>query len=147
MAEPEKPKAKSKRGGPRPNSGRKTTAFNKSRAEILAAIDKGNVERLPKLFENLFKLADGGYERVEEEWVPGDAPLAQPGTTSSEPPLVLAKRKVSVAEPDRASNQYLIDRILGRPRQSVEVTDAGADPSRRIMIPDADERSSEEHPS
>jgi hypothetical protein len=36
--------------------------------------------------------------------------------------LVEVGRKVEWAEPDRAANIYMIDRAVGKPRQSLEVT-------------------------
>lgn len=118
-----KPKAKSKRGGPRPGSGRPTKDVTKLRAEIVAETEKVICDALPKLIANMIYLANGGYERVEEKHT-DDEGLGI---------LALTERKVSIAEPDRGANQYLIDRILGKPKQQVDVNDvtgvqADADP-------------------
>jgi hypothetical protein len=118
-----KPKAKSSHGGPRSGSGRKTTEFNQLRSKIVSAMDRENLEMLPKLFANLLYLANGGYERVEEKWepikIPGD--FAERDITPEGDGLGLVERKVSIAEPDRAANIYLIDRVLGKPVQAVSL--------------------------
>lgn len=131
-----KPKAKSKRGGPRPGSGRPTKDVTKLRAEIVAETEKVICDALPQLIKNMIILANGGYERVEEKWTPRDIEVVvvPKGSTPPPPELILTERKVSIAEPDRGANQYLIDRILGKPKQQVDVNDvtngeAGADPA------------------
>lgn len=130
-----KPKAKSKRGGPRPFSGRPSTETNKLRAEIIAEAEKEICDNLPQLIRNMITLANGGYERVEEKWTPSEMEVVvvPKGSTPPPPELVLSERKISIAEPDRGANQYLIDRILGKPKQQVDVNDvtstqSGADP-------------------
>jgi hypothetical protein len=119
-----KPKAKSKRGGPRPFSGRPSTETNKLRAEIIAEAEKEICDALPRLIANMIYLANGGYERVEEKWTPSEMEVVvvQEGSDPPPPELVLSERKVSIAEPDRAANQYLIDRILGKPTERKEVS-------------------------
>lgn len=82
----------------------------------------------------MLHLANGGYERVEEQWVPagslwvgsGDSlrrmyPMLDAGD------MVLVKRTVSIADKDRAANEYLINRILGKPieRQEIGGVDGG----------------------
>lgn len=130
-----KSRAKSSHGGRRPGSGRKTKAATKLRAELLAEADQQIVDHLPQLVANLIKLADGGYRRVEEKWEPepfaGIDPLT--GQRREEPELVLVERKVSVAEPDRAANQYLIDRILGKTKQAVEVSGKDGEPLQAVI--------------
>lgn len=113
-----KSKGKSSHGGRRPGSGRKTNDFSTLRLEILEAFDQKNVRELPRLFENMRFLANGRYERIEEEWTPN--PVDEGEGTDYAQPLVMTKRKISIAEPDRAANQYLIDRVLGRPKQALE---------------------------
>lgn len=108
-------KPKSKRGGRRPGAGRKTKAANKLRSELVAECEKLICDHLPRLIANMIALADGGYERVEEKWEP--VPFTPPG---QEPELVLVERKVSIADRDRAANQYLIDRMLGKPKERHE---------------------------
>lgn len=120
--------SKSKRGGARPGAGRKKRSVK--HAGPVATAEQRIADQLPQLIDNMMTLAHGGYQRVEEEWTPnpldGDADGDDLPATAQ--PLVLTKRKVSVAEPDRTANQYLIDRILGRPRQSVEVGGNGRRP-------------------
>jgi hypothetical protein len=61
--------------------------------------------------------------------------LAFPDLPADE--LVVTGRSVEVAAPDRAANQYILDRVMGKPRQAVEVTgkDGGPIPI-TFYIPD-----------
>ena len=127
MAKRGKPKAKSTHGGARPGSGRKPKDFTKLRAEILAETDRIICDNLPQLIKNMLYLANGGFERVEEKWCP---PQEMTKVVDGEEIRLtteaqLIERKVSWAEPDRAANQYLIDRILGKPKQAVEMSGPG----------------------
>lgn len=97
-------------------------------ASQISASEDWVADRLPQLLEAHFKLALGGYERVEEEWQPagliyvgsGDgACLAYPELPADQ--LVLTKRKSSIADADRQAGQYLINRILGTPTQALDV--------------------------
>jgi hypothetical protein len=115
-------------GGARPGAGRPRKA-EKYAAPIAAAEDH-IADRLPQLLSNMLKLANGGWEQVEEKWLP--AALITTGSGEFESrvypdlpanQLVLVERKRSRAAPDRAANIYLIDRILGKPTTRVEVTD------------------------
>lgn len=119
-----KSRAKSRHGGKRAGAGRKSKATTKLRADIVAEADKAICDELPKLINNMVRLANGGYPRVEERWEPGE--VLTPGEDGKEPTrkteLVLVERKVSTADADRAANQYLIDRILGKPKQAVEMS-------------------------
>ena len=58
-------------------------------------------DRLPQLISNLFQLADGIW--VEEK--DGDG-----------------ERRVYSRPPDRQANEYLINRILGKPTEAVELS-------------------------
>lgn len=116
-------------------------------AQKLAA-NNAAAEQLVHYVRNLQLLADGGFETVDEEWVPaglvliddqGDDDggiLAAAGVNTRHmrrpkkvlafpdlPPdqLVLVKRKRQVAAPDRAANIYLVDRIIGRPEMTTNV--------------------------
>ena len=80
-------------------------------------------------------LANGGYERIDEEWQPAGlvyvgsgeyAMRAFPELPADQ--LVLVKRKRSIADRDRAANEYLINRILGRPTERQEVSGPDGDP-------------------
>ncbi len=108
-----KSRAKSSHGGQRPGAGRPTKTATKLRAEIIAEADKAICDNLPKLIANMIYLANGGYERVEEKHT-DDEGLGI---------LSLTERKITIAEPDRGANQYLIDRILGKPKQAIEIND------------------------
>lgn len=114
-------------GGARPGSGRKRRDIKHETA--IAQAENRIVDRLPHIIDNMFHLAMGGYERVEEQFSPAgslwigqgkDAELMYPGKDPDE--LVLVKRTVTIADKDRAANIYLIDRILGKPIQQTELT-------------------------
>jgi hypothetical protein len=64
-------------------------------------------DHLPKCVHNLIALADGVW--VEEIGPEGD-------------------RTVYKTPPDRASNQYLIDRMMGKPTEALEVSGADGEP-------------------
>ncbi|NOK59134.1 MAG: hypothetical protein GFH27_549283n406 [Chloroflexi bacterium AL-W] len=119
-------------GGARPGAGRKAKT-EKYESEINAA-ERVITDRLPQIIENMLMLADGGWEKVEEEWKPasmvtiGSGEAEMPAFPDKEPSeLVLISRKVTHAAPDRAANQYLIDRILGKPTANVDTTVSGPD--------------------
>ena len=106
-------------------------------AAPVARAEKQIADKLPSLIENMLHLANGGYERVEEQWAPAgslyigsgkDATAMYPDKDPDE--LVLIKRTVSIADKDRAANQYLIDRIMGKPvdRKEVSGPDGGPVP-------------------
>jgi hypothetical protein len=119
-------------GGARPRAGRKP---KKTKYELTATEAENKiVDHLPAILDNLIYLANGGYERVEEEWQPaGMVTLTkhdeekdkfyqvQAFPEKDPDELVLVKRKVSVADKDRAANIYLIDRILGKPTQKQDI--------------------------
>ncbi len=137
-------------GGARAGAGRKPKA-EKYGAKMDAG-DKFVADRLLKFYRNLEKLADGGSERVREVWKPAGLVLiddvvrdadgliitderGKPTKTHSSAfpllsseTLVLVERRVEIAEADRAANEYLIDRLQGKPTASVEAeitTDMG----------------------
>jgi len=100
-------------------------------AGAVAKAEKKIADRLPSLIDNLFTLADGGYERVEEQWAPagslfvGSGEWQRPMYPDKDPDeLVLVRRTVSVADRDRAANVYLVDRVMGKPTERKEVTGA-----------------------
>lgn len=86
-------------GGARPGAGRKRVrdVFEKPVREA----EKKIADRLPRLLANLFVLADGVM--VEED-IPGE---------DGEP---VRYRK----PPDRAANEYLINRVMGKPVDKTE---------------------------
>lgn len=138
------PKPKSTRGGRRPGSGRKPASTAELRSKLAAAVDQVIADEAIQLVRNLIFLANGGYERVEHEYEPeisiSIAPTSKRKPAKPAPPrLVLTKRKVSVAEPDRAANFYLLDRLLGRAKQALELGGPGGGPI-PVAIEDAIER-------
>jgi hypothetical protein len=92
-------------GGARPGAGRKRkhdkygTAIQKAEKKI--------VDRLPQLLDNLMALADGIFV---EEFTPD------------------GKRVVYQRAPDFKSNEYLINRIMGKPTERQEVSGADGAP-------------------
>lgn len=96
-------------------------------------------DRLPELIDNLFHLANGGYEKVTCEYQPAgiltvgkgeNERLLFPDKPKDE--LVLVKKTISIADKDRTANVYLLDRVLGKPVQKVAETDsAGNDLNER----------------
>lgn len=120
-------------GGARPRAGRKPKK-NKYELTVTQAEDK-IVDHLPQILDNLLKLANGGFEVVENKWMPrsafslGDVMAMDAGkesedaTKAIENPneLVLSERKTYYALPDRAANIYLVDRIMGKPTQKQDI--------------------------
>lgn len=107
-------------GGARAGAGRKRKS-EKYAAEIEAA-EKKVKDRLPDLIDNLFLLAQGGYpiNRVKRGLLEGK--------------MVVVEEVTETAPPDRKANEYLVDRIMGRPTQEVEMD---LEHSGEIRIPDA----------
>jgi hypothetical protein len=136
-------------GGRRPGAGRKPRAERFARP--IAAAEKKIADRLPELVDNQFLLALGGGERIEERYETAGTVLidgvllndqGKPLTTErgavvrTQVPafpdldptdLVLVERKVITLAPDRAANEYLVDRILGKPTQAIEAEISGPD--------------------
>lgn len=127
------------RGGPRPGAGRKPRA--ERYAEPIATAEDLIAGRLAELVDNQFTLALGGGERVEEEYAAAGTVFTDDYETDefgrsrkvrrpvfADRPadeLVLVKRKRITLGPDARANEYLIDRILGKPTQSVEAEVSG----------------------
>jgi hypothetical protein len=129
-------------GGARPGAGRKPRALRFERP--IAAAEKKIADHLPQLVDAELALALQGGERIEERYAaaatvtiedviepPEGRPIrvkrpAYPDLPPDE--LVLVERKVVTLGPDRAAAEYLIDRILGKSTQAVELTgpDGGA---------------------
>lgn len=110
------PKLKS-HGGRRPGAGRKHAEVSRLRKEFDQVAHELIVDRLPELIGNLVRLANGGYERVERKLEPNDRGE-----------LVEVERKVEVADADREANKYLLDRVLGKPKQAVEMSGPDGQP-------------------
>lgn len=126
-------------GGARPGAGRKPKSDTFKLP--IARAEKRIADHLPQLIDNMLHLANGGYDRVDEEWQPAGlvyigsgefARRAFPDLPDDEP--VLVKRKRTIADCDRAANEYLINRILGRPTERQELTGKGGKP---IEVSDA----------
>lgn len=87
--------AKGNKGGP----GRKPRADRHEGAIAAAEVQIG--DRLPELIENMFILACG--------------------VTTKETDLKTGKERIYTKPPDYRANEYLINRILGRPKESIEL--------------------------
>jgi len=113
----------------------------------IAATEDRIADRLPERVERLEFLANGGYQHIDEEWQPAalifveDVTLVEGKRVVSKvrafpdakpDDMVLVKRTIRVAAPDRLANMYLIDRILGKPTQSVEGEVNVTDPEQLI---------------
>jgi hypothetical protein len=136
------PFVKGQPGGP----GRRPKSIKFARP--IARAEKQIADHLPELIDNLFVLANGGYERVEEEWQPaglvyvGSGEFARRAFPELEPDvLVMVKRKSSIADKDRQANEYLVNRILGKPTERAEVAQSG---DLTIKVQYGSDRSSEE---
>jgi hypothetical protein len=89
-------------GGARPNSGRKKTRdVNES---AVREAEKKIRDRLPQIIDNLLILADG--VKVEETTAEGETAVYK------KPPC-------------RQTNEYLVNRILGKPTEKVESENSG----------------------
>jgi hypothetical protein len=73
-------------------------------AGAVARAERQIRDRLPSLIDNMLALADGVW--VEEITLEG-------------------QRNVYKRPPDRAANQYLIDRIMGKPTERREIEHSG----------------------
>ena len=94
-----------KNGGARPGAGRKPKAEKYETA--INRAEKRIADRLPELIDNMFRLAEGvTVQEVDEE---GGV-------------LVYSK------PPDRQANEYLINRILGKPTERAEFTGQDGEP-------------------
>lgn len=85
-------------GGRRIGAGRKPKAERFARQ--IAAIEKKVADRLPLVVDALFDLAEG--VQIQEEDAEG-------------------RKRTYIRPPDFRAGAYLLDRILGKPAQSVEV--------------------------
>lgn len=142
-----KPESKpSGRGGRRAGAGRKTAEQIKARQDLNSAVDGVIGEMALDLVANLKRLADGGYKRVTVTEEPAASITrvdvvrdkdgnptfdARGNPVTAEQPaypdakageMVVTKRVVEVADGDRAANEYLLNRRLGKPKQAVELS-------------------------
>lgn len=129
-------------GGSRKNAGRPRN--QEKYAEQIASFHDLAAADLDTRFTALQQLADGGFEEIEEEWIPAGLIQINKMVETKEagairvtelafpelPPeqLVCVKRRRSVAAPDFRANAYLVDRVAGKPVATVEgemTVDAG----------------------
>lgn len=111
------------RGGKRPGSGRKPQGLKRVIHQTPVQIAEAKIAaKLPWLVDKLLELADGVYrEKVLPDGVTG---------------IVYQER------PDRQAAEYLIDRVMGKPTQPVDVYDTarrlaeerGLDPDKVVGI-------------
>ena len=134
-------------GGARAGAGRKPN--REKYAAQLAALSDRIAAGLPDRLDALEQLADGGYEQITEVWEPAGlvqinkvietsdgtirvTELAFPELKPDE--LVCIKRTRSIAAPDRKANEYLIDRIAGRPTAAVELSSEDGGPLFKVYV-------------
>ena len=131
-------------GGARPGAGRKAKA--EKFAGPIAKVEERIADRLPQIVDNLEAIADGNAPRVEEKWEPAGTLMIEKLATDPDgnqmfdakgnpvtvkvlafpdlPPeqLVLVEKKVVTAGPDFKANEYLANRILGKPTEAIEIS-------------------------
>lgn len=139
-----------KHGGSRSGAGRKSKA--EKHAGAVAGAEQRIADHLPELIENLLGLADGATQRVEEKWEPaGTRTIDEVATDRDGKPLldprgrtqilkrpafpdkkpdemILVERKVIVMGPDFRANEYLVNRVLGKPTERHEVSGEDGEP-------------------
>lgn len=115
------------KGGARPGAGRKPKA--KKYESLINQAEQRVADKLPEILDNLFKLADGGQELVQEEWQPAGIIMVGEGENAKRAfpdldadKLVLVRRTVTKAGMDRAANTYLVDRVMGKAVQRSEIS-------------------------
>jgi hypothetical protein len=89
-------------GGARPGAGRKPK--DEKFKQPIAKAEKRIADRLPELVDNMLALSDGIW--VEETTIDG-------------------KTRVYKRAPDRQANEYLINRIMGKPTERQEQEHSG----------------------
>lgn len=122
------------RGGARQGAGRKSNAV-KYASQIARFTDRAAGD-LDKRYDAIDFLATGGFEEIEEVWKPAGLIQITKEVITSEgtlnvkelafphldpEQLVCVERKRKIAAPDLKANQYLVDRILGKPTQAIEL--------------------------
>lgn len=125
-------------GGARPGAGRPRNADKY--ADQIASFHDQVAANINDRYAALQQLADGGFEQIEEEWMPAGLVQITKQVVTGEgtvnvrelafpelPPeqLVCVKRKRSIAAPDFRANAYLVDRLAGKPTQATEVSGPG----------------------
>lgn len=122
-------------GGKRAGAGRPRN--NELFAAAIATFHERAAADLPTRYERLAYLADGGFVQIEdhyeaagliqisEEVITKDGifstkKLAFPKLDPEQQVLVRSTRRI--AAPDRLANQYLVDRVAGKPIAAVEIS-------------------------
>jgi hypothetical protein len=115
-------------GGPRKRP-------TETHGDMISLAESWLAARIPKFLTNLETLANGGYERVEEQYAPagslyvGSGKEPSPMYPDKDPDeLVLVKRTVIIADKDRLANEYLLNRIMGKPTERTELTGGNGGP-------------------
>lgn len=123
------------RGGARPGAGRKARADKHSGA--IAEAEQRIADRLPELIDNLLILARGvPVYRAKR----GQEPITDPGELAGSDDA-----DFYLEPPDYKANEYLLNRILGRPTERVEAEHSG-DLTIRVVYADADAEDPEAAP-
>lgn len=109
-------------------------------AEKIGAAEGKLGSKLAKVAEKQLELAIGGFEIGTEEWQPARLVLvddyeidgngksykikrmAYPNADPDE--MVLVKRTRALAAPDRSAGQYILNQFLGKPPESVDITNS-----------------------
>lgn len=117
-------------GGARPGAGRPRKT-EKYVAQIAATEDR-IADALPQFVKNQIGLANGGWWEEEVDLAPAGTvtrgggewmELVYPDKPADE--LVVVKKRRRRVAPDRRANEYLIDRILGKPTAQIEAEVSG----------------------
>lgn len=125
-------------GGARAGAGRPRN--NEKYAEQIASFHDRAAADIDKRYQALAFLADGGFEEVETIKRPAGlitinkvvetkegairvTELAFPHLDPEQ--LVIVEQKTRIAAPDRQTNQYLVDRVAGKPTQATELSGPG----------------------
>jgi hypothetical protein len=147
-------------GGARPGAGRPSN--QEKHQEAIATFTDLAARGLTQCFDNLCTLADGGFERTEVKMAPAGTlkrkdvvrdkdgePLTDkngkmtvvevllyPDLPADE--LVVIERKVITLAPDFRANEYLVDRVIGKPRAESEPDADGLNLAEALDQADAD---------
>lgn len=112
-------------GGARPGAGRKPKVDKYIQSEQIV---EHAADELRKNYTNIRKLADGQIEITHEEWAAAGAfkistkAGTKPIFQDSDPKdLILIRKRVSRYGPNLRANEYLTNRVMGRPPIHIEV--------------------------
>ena len=86
-------------GGPRPHAGRKRSSVRELLDAAAVAAERQITDHMPRLIQNMLVLANGvSVEKTDSE----------------------GETYVYTQPPDRAANEYLINRVMGKPTDKTE---------------------------